>query len=391
MVHLPVYMDYHATTPVDARVVEAMQPFFTQHFGNTASVQHRFGWIAKEAVEQARKIIADMLQAEPREILFTSGATESNNLLLKGIAEAYQSKGNHLITSAVEHPAVLETCRYLERKGFVLTILPVDSFGRVNPRDVEKAITEKTLLVSVMSTNNEIGTIQPLEEIGAICSAKNIFFHTDATQGIGKIVFNVKEMNIHALSFSSHKIYGPKGVGVLYLRNKNPKVFLETQMHGGGHERGFRSGTVNVPGIVGLGKAVSLVQENFIDENKTLSELRNLLWEKLQKIENVKLNGDPVRRLSNNLSVTFNGVNADMLMAELTDIALSSGSACTAEDGNASYSHVLKAIGLSAEEAHSTLRFGLGRFTTKEEVNYVSEKITQTVQKLRSFSKEGVR
>lgn len=391
MLQAPIYMDYHATTPVDPKVVEAMLPFFSEHFGNTASTQHRYGWITKEAVEQARKSIAEMLHAETKEIIFTSGATESNNLALKGIAEAYQHKGNHLITSAIEHPSILETYKILEQKGFSISILPVQANGRIDPKDIEEAITEKTILVSVMSANNEIGTIQPIEEIGEICTTKNIIFHTDATQGIGKIALNVNEMNIHALSFSSHKIYGPKGVGVLYLRAKNPRIQIVPQMNGGGHERGLRSGTLNVAGIVGLGKAVSLVQENFIDENKRISALRNHLWKLLQKIDNVTVNGDAVQRLSNNLNVTFHNVKADMIMTEVSDIAISSGSACTSEDGNASYSHVLKAIGLNFENAHSTLRFGLGRFTTLQEVETVAQKITKAVQTLRSYSAEGVR
>jgi cysteine desulfurase len=387
---LPIYMDYHATTPVDQRVVGAMLPFFTEHFGNSASLQHRFGWIAKEAVESARKNIASILNAEPKEIIFTSGATESNNLALKSIAEKYRSNKNHIITTSIEHPSVLNSCKKLEQEGFSVTYLPVDSFGKITVDDIQNAITEKTFLVSVIAANNEIGTIQPIKEIGKLCSDHGILFHTDATQAIGKIPIDVIEMNIHLLSFASHKIYGPKGVGALYVRSKNPRVNLTAQIDGGGHEHNLRSGTLNVSGIVGFGKAVSLSMENLFDENLRLVTLRNLLFSELQKIESISLNGHSVERLSNNLNVTFHGVNADMMMTELSDIAISSGSACTNEDTDSTYSHVLKAIGLNKEAGQSTIRFGLGRFTTKEEVYYVAQRVAEVAAKLRMLSEVGV-
>ncbi len=387
---LPVYMDYHSTTPVDPKVLEAMLPFFTEHFGNTASLQHRFGWIAKEAVEIARKNIANAINAQPQEIIFTSGATESNNFTIKGIAESYKRKGNHIITSAIEHPSVLNSCKRLERQGFEVTYLPVNEVGEISLEELKNSITSKTILVSIMAANNEIGTIQPLNEIGKICAEREIIFHTDATQGIGKIALDVLEMNIHLLSFSSHKIYGPKGIGALYVRRKNPKLQLQPQIDGGGHEHNLRSGTLNSAGIVGFGKAVQLSVENFIDENLRVTKLRNRLWNSLQTIDGVKLNGHSTKRLSTNLNVTIENVNADMLMTEMSEIAISSGSACTNEDTDSTYSHVLKAIGKNESEAKSTVRLGLGRFTTEDEIDFAADKINSTVTKLRMLSKTGV-
>jgi cysteine desulfurase len=391
MISTPIYMDYHATTPVDKRVLEAMMPFFTEHFGNAASLQHRFGWVAKEAVEIARKNIAFAINAQPREIIFTSGATESNNLAIKGIAEANREKGNHIITSQVEHQCVLESCRELEQRGFSVTYLPVDLLGKIDCEELKNSITPETILVSVMAANNEIGTIQPVEEIGKICSEAGIIFHTDATQYVGKFPVDVEKMNIHSLSFSSHKMYGPKGVGVLYVRGRNPKVNIRAQMSGGGHERGIRSGTLNVASIVGFGKAASIAVELMKSETSRIQFLRDMLQEKLSGLENITVNGDNENRLPNNLSITFHGVNAEMLMTEASDIALSAGAACHSEDGNDErFSHVLKAIGLESDAAKATIRFGLGRFTTEEEIETVAERIQGAVHKLRSFSMEGV-
>ncbi|MEW5798045.1 MAG: cysteine desulfurase family protein [Bacteroidota bacterium] len=387
----PVYMDYHATTPVDQRVLESMMPFYTEHFGNAASLQHRFGWIAKEAVENARKKIADAIHADPMEIIFTSGATESNNLAIKGAAENLKEKGNHIITTQIEHKCVLDSCKRLEEHGFVVTYLPVDSYGKVSVDDIANAMTSKTILVSVMAANNEIGTIQPIEEIGKLCAERGVLFHTDATQAVGKFPIDVLRMNIHLLSFASHKIYGPKGVGALYIRSHHPRVSVQTQMDGAGHEHGIRSGTLNVPGIVGFGKAVQIVMEEMEDENARLVVLRNRLKEKLLSIDQTTMNGHPLERLPNNLNITFHGVRGDQLMTEVKDVAVSAGSACVSEEiGDTDYSHVLRAIGLNAEAGRSTIRFGLGRFTSEEEVDFAAERFTRAVRFLRSYSLEGV-
>lgn len=384
-------MDYHATTPVDQRVVEAMIPFFTEYFGNAASLQHRFGWIAKEAVEQARKKIADAIGALPREIIFTSGATESNNLAIKGAAESLRRKGNHIITTQVEHQCVLESCKRLEERGFSVTYLPVDSYGRVSVDDVKHAVTPHTILVSVMMANNEIGTIQPIEEIGALCKQLGIVFHTDAVQALGKIPIDVNRMNIDLLSLASHKVYGPKGVGALYIRSQHPRVVVQPQMDGAGHEHGIRSGTLNVPGIVGFGKAVQIAVEVLNEESVRLARLRDRLQKKLLAIEHTSLNGHPTNRLPNNLNITFHGVRADQLMTEAKEIAVSAGSACVSEEiGESDYSHVLRAIGLNPEAGRSTIRFGLGRFTTEDEVDYVAERISHVVHSLRTLALEGV-
>ncbi len=391
MIKTPVYMDYHATTPVDKRVLDAMMPFFTEHFGNAASLQHRFGWIAKEAVEIARKKIAKAINAQPREIIFTSGATESNNLAIKGVAHSLRSKGNHIITTQIEHKCVLESFKTLEADGFRITILPVDRYGKVNVDTVKNVITDSTILVSVMMANNEIGTIQPIAEIGKLCAEKEIAFHTDATQAVGRIPIDVEAMNIHLLSFASHKMYGPKGVGALYVRSKNPRIGIEAQINGAGHEHNMRSGTLNVAGIVGFGTAVQIAMDEMEEENIRLFRLRNRLQEKLLRIEQTSINGHPSERLPNNLNITFHNINSDQLMTEMNDVAVSAGSACTSEEiGDVQYSHVLHAIGLDQEAGRSTIRFGLGRFTTEEEVDYVSERINTVISNLRTLSSVGV-
>ncbi len=383
-------MDYHATTPVDKRVLDAMIPFFTGYYGNAASLQHRFGWIAKEAVEIARKKIGEAINALPREIIFTGGATESNNLAIKGIAGSYNLKGNHIITTTIEHKSVLESCKKLEQRGFSVTYLPVDRSGKLDVNRVHNAITEKTILVSVMMANNEIGTIQPISEIGKICTDHGILFHTDATQAAGKLPIDVQAMNIHVLSFSSHKMYGPKGVGALYVRSRNPRVAIEAQIDGGGQELGLRSGTMNVAGIVGFGKAVQLAVEEMDEENGRVFRLRNRLQEQLTKIEKTTVNGHSTDRLPNNLNVTFHGINSDQLMTEMNDVAISAGSACSSEEiGDIQYSHVLQAIGLDEEAGRSTVRFGLGRFTTEEEIDFVAERVNDVTKKLRTYAAVG--
>jgi cysteine desulfurase len=384
-------MDYHATTPVDKRVLDSMMPFFTEHFGNAASLQHRFGWIAKESVEIARKKIGKAINAQTREIIFTSGATESNNLAIKGAAQSLRSKGNHIVTTQIEHKCVLESCRELEKEGFTVSYLSVDKNGKINVDDLKNAISNETILVSVMMANNEIGTIQSISEIGKICTEKGIVFHTDATQAIGRIPIDIETMNIHLLSFASHKMYGPKGVGALYIRSKNPRIAIEPQINGAGHEHGVRSGTLNVAGIVGFGTAVQIAMDEMEEENIRLFRLRNRLQEKLMKIDRTTLNGHVVERLPNNLNITFHNINAEQLMTEMNDVAVAAGSACTSEEiGDVQYSHVLHAIGLNENEGRSTIRFGLGRFTTEDEVNYVAERINNVISKLRTFSAVGV-
>lgn len=392
---LPVYLDYHATTPVDPEVLKAMLPYFTEVFGNAASRNHEYGWTAEAAVEKARAQVAALIGATDKEIIFTSGATESNNLAIIGVAEMYKDKGKHIITTPVEHKAVLDTCHYLESKGYQITLLPVDKTGRVNPEDVRKAITDQTILVSVMMANNEIGTINPIAEIGAICKEKGVLFHTDAVQGAGKLEIDVQKMGVDLLSLTAHKIYGPKGVGGLYVRRKAPRVRLAPLVHGGGHERGMRSGTLNVPGIVGFGKAAELARINRAAENERLQKLRERLWKGLQaELDELHLNGHPTERLPNNLNVSFAYVEGESLMMGMKDIAVSSGSACTSASLEPSY--VLKAVGVGDDLAHSSIRFGLGRFSTEEEVDYALKKTIQTVKKLRELSplyemvKEGI-
>ena len=392
---LPIYMDYHATTPVDPRVLEAMLPYFTEHFGNSASRNHSFGWAAEEAVEAARKQVGDLLGANPKEIIFTSGATESNNLAIKGAAEMYREKGNHIITCVIEHKAVIDTCKKLEKLGARVTYLPVQKDGRISLDELRAAITDKTILISIMTANNEIGVLQPVAEIGAIAKEKGILFHTDAVQAAGKVPFNVNEIRADLVSISAHKMYGPKGVGALFVRRRNPRVLLAEQISGGGHERGMRSGTLNVPGIVGLGKAAALCQAEMATEATRLSKLRDRLNEKFhQNLDEIYVNGSMEHRLPHSLNISFAYVEGESLLMGINDVAVSSGSACTSASLEPSY--VLKALGAGDDLAHSSIRFGLGRWTTEEEVDYVVEKLTSVVRRLREMSplyemvKEGV-
>jgi len=404
-----IYMDNHATTPLDPRVLEAMMPYFTETFGNAASRSHGYGWEAEKAAETGREQIARLINAKAKEIIFTSGATESDNLAIKGVVEFYKDKGNHVITAAIEHKAVLDTCKALERKGLAtVTYLPVDRYGLVDPDDVRKAITDKTLLVSIMFANNEIGTINPIGEIGKVTRDKGVLFHTDATQGVGKLPLDVEAMNIDLLSMSAHKMYGPKGIGALYVRAKGPRVRLTPVIDGGGHERGFRSGTLNVPGIVGFGKACELCREGMADEGQRLLGLRERLREGLfSQLDDIFLNGHPVHRLPGNLNVSFAYVEGESLLMGLNGsthpiavaeseppIAVSSGSACTSATLEPSY--VLKALGVGDDLAHTSIRFGLGRFNTAEEVDYVTNRVVHEVRRLRELSplyemaKEGI-
>ncbi len=391
-----VYMDNHATTRLDPRVLEAMLPFFTEHFGNAASRNHAFGWAAEAAVDRAREQIAKLINAKPKEIIFTSGATELDNLALKGVVEFYKEKGNHILTVPTEHKAILDTCKALERKGLAqVTYLPIDEFGLVDPDDVRKAITDKTILISIMHANNEIGTVQPLGEIGKIAKERGVLFHTDATQGVGKLPVDVEAMGIDLMSFSGHKIYGPKGVGGLYVRSRNPRVRLTPQMDGGGHERGMRSGTLNVTGIVGFGKACEIAGELMTRETERILRMRERLNEKITSaLDEVYLNGHPTRRLPGNLNISFAFVEGESLLMGLKDIAVSSGSACTSATLEPSY--VLRALGIGDDLAHTSIRFGLGRFNTDEEVEYVGDRVIHEVTRLREMSplyemaKEGV-
>ena len=392
---LPIYMDYHATTPVDPRVVDAMLPYFSEHFGNAASRNHAFGWEAEEAVETARRQVADLIGANPKEIIFTSGATESNNLAIKGVAEMYREKGNHVITCVTEHKAVIDTCKKLEKQGGRVTYLPVQKDGRIDLDDLRAAITDKTILITIMAANNEIGVLQPIAEIGAIAKEKGILFHTDAVQAVGKVPFNVNDSKVDLVSMSGHKIYGPKGVGALYVRRRNPRVLLAEQISGGGHERGMRSGTLNVPGIVGLGKAAAIAQADMATESERLRMLRDRLNKKLHAgLDELYINGSMEHRLPHNLNVSFAYVEGESLLMGINDVAVSSGSACTSASLEPSY--VLKALGAGDDLAHSSIRFGLGRWTTEEEVDYVVEKLTTVVRRLREMSplyemvKEGV-
>jgi cysteine desulfurase len=394
-VSLPIYMDNHATSPLDPRVLEAMMPFFTQKFGNAASRNHSFGWEAEQAVETAREQIAKLIGATAKEIIFTSGATESNNLAIKGIAEMYRERGNHIITQVTEHKAVLDTCKRLEKYGYRVTYLPVKADGLIDIEDLKRAIDEKTILVSIMAANNEIGVLQPIREIGKICHEKGILFHTDAVQAVGKVPVNVQADNIDVLSLSGHKIYGPKGVGALYVRRRNPRVQIAAQIDGGGHERGMRSGTLNVPGIVGLGKACEIAQQEMETEAAYLSGLRDRLKEKLESaLDYIHVNGSIEHRLPGNLNMSFVYVEGESLLMGINDVAVSSGSACTSATLEPSY--VLKALGLGDDVAHSSIRFGLGRFNTEAEVDYVANKVIDVVQKLRELSplyemvKEGI-
>jgi cysteine desulfurase len=382
---LPIYMDHNATTPVAPEVFAAMTPYFLTEFGNAASRNHAFGWAAESAVEKARGQVAALLGCKPIEVVFTSGATESDNLAIKGVAYAYRDRGRHLITTQIEHPAVLDSCKHLEKDGFEVTYLPVDRRGIVNPDDVVQALTSKTILVSVMLANNEIGTIQPLAEIGRICKAKGVLFHSDAVQGVGKIPARVDELGVDLLSLTAHKFYGPKGVGALYVRMGNPRVRLIPQMDGGGHEKGRRSGTLNVPGIVGLGAACELAARTMDAEAARLTALRDQLWAELSlRLTHIHLNGDRHQRLPGTLHVSFEFVNGEALLLSLKDIAVSAGSACST--GSTHPSHVLRALGVGEDLAHSSIRFSLGRGTTTEEVTYVVNRLVEEVTRLRSMA-----
>jgi cysteine desulfurase len=382
---LPIYLDNHATTPVDPRVVDAMLPYFTKHFGNAASRNHSFGWEAEEAVEKGRKQIAELIGANAKEIVFTSGATESNNLAIKGVAEMYAEKGNHIITAATEHKAVLDTCKRLEKNGSRVTYLPLKADGLVDLDMLRESITDKTILISIMYANNEIGVIQPVAEIAKIAKERGVLFHTDAVQAAGKIPVNVIKDNVDLMSVTAHKMYGPKGVGALYVRRKSPRVQLTAQMDGGGHERGMRSGTLNVPSIVGFGMAAALSKQEMAVESERLRTMRDWLKNKLQsELTETYVNGSWEHRLPHNLNISFAYVEGESLLMGINDIAVSSGSACTSATLEPSY--VLKALGMGDDLAHSSIRFGLGRFNTQEEVEYTANKLVDVVNKLRELS-----
>src|SRR5579862_8163744 len=382
---LPIYMDNHATTPVDPRVVEAMLPYFTEKFGNAASRNHSFGWVAEEAVENARAQIARLINAAPKEIIFTSGATESNNLVLKGVAEKYREKGNHIITAVTEHKSVLDAAKRLETQGCEVTYLPVGADGLIRLDELRRAVTPRTILISIMYANNEIGVIQPIAEIGRIAREAGVFFQTDAVQAAGKISVDVEHDHVDLLSISAHKFYGPKGCGALYVRRRDPRVQVVAQMDGGGHERGLRSGTLNVPGIVGFGKAAELAAAEMPAESRRLAALRDRLKDLvLSKLEDVRINGSIAARLPHNLNLSFAGVDGESLLMGMNDVAISSGSACTSARVEPSY--VLRALGVPEELAHSSIRFGLGRFNTEEEVDYTARRVAEVVARLRELS-----
>jgi cysteine desulfurase len=394
-INLPVYMDNHATTPVDPRVLDAMLPYFREKFGNSASRNHSFGWTAEEAVENARAQVARLINATPKEIIITSGATESDNLAIKGVAEMYREKGNHIITQVTEHKAVLDTCKRLEKYGYEVTYLPVQKDGRVNLDELRAAITPKTILISIMYANNEIGVVQPIAEIGKIAKEKGVLFHVDGVQAAGKIPVDVQKDNIDLLAISAHKMYGPKGVGALYVRRRNPRVQLAAVIDGGGHERGMRSGTLNVPGIVGLGAAAEICQKEMPVESARMLALRTRLKDGLfARLDELYINGSMEHRLPNNLNISFAFVEGESLLMGINDIAVSSGSACTSATLEPSY--VLKALGVGEDLAHTSIRFGLGRFNTEEDVDYVVDRVSEVVIRLRELSplyemaKEGV-
>ena len=394
-IKLPIYMDNHATTPVDPRVLEEMLPYFTDKFGNSASRNHSFGWEAEAAVEQARERIAKLVGATSKEIVFTSGATESDNLAIKGVAEMYREKGNHIITATTEHKAVLDTCKRLEKYGYRVTYLPVQKDGLIDLDDLKRSMDDKAILVTIMAANNEIGVLQPVTEIGKLCHERGVLFHSDATQAVGKVPMDVLKMGIDLMSISAHKMYGPKGVGALYVRRKNPRVQISAIIDGGGHERGMRSGTLNVPGIAGLGKACAIASEEMPQEMKRLSGLRDRLKKNITgRLDEVYVNGSQEHRLPNNLNISFAYVEGESLLMGINDIAVSSGSACTSATLEPSY--VLKALGTGDELAHSSIRFGIGRFNTEAEVDYVADRVVETVERLRELSplyemaKEGI-
>ena len=392
---LPIYLDYHATTPVDPEVFRTMAPFFTEVFGNAASRNHEYGWTAESAVEVARGQVAALIGATDKEIIFTSGATESNNLALQGVAEMYQEKGKHIITSPIEHKAVLDTCEALERKGFRISYAEIDETGQVKLERLRALMTPDTILVSIMFANNEVGTINRMAEIGKLCKEKGVLFHTDAVQAVGKVDVDVNAMGIDLLSMTAHKIYGPKGVGALYVRRKNPRVRLSPIVHGGGHERGMRSGTLNVPGIVGFGKAAEMAKRLMPTEMVRIRGLRDRLAAGIHaKLDEVYLNGHLTERLPNNLNLSFAYVEGESLMMGMKELAVSSGSACTSASLEPSY--VLKSLGVGEDLAHTSIRFSLGRFTTEEEIDFAIKKVVSTVTKLRDLSplyemaKEGI-
>jgi cysteine desulfurase len=395
MVKLPVYMDNHATTPVDPRALEEMLPYFQDRFGNAASRNHQFGWTAEEAVDRARRQVAALINANPKEIVFTSGATESDNLALKGVAEMYAQKGDHIITCVTEHKAIIDSAKHLEKNGIRVTFLPVDKLGMIDLDELEAAITDKTILISIMMANNEVGVLQDVKEIGRIAREKGVLFHTDAVQAVGKVPFDVQEMNVDIASISAHKMYGPKGVGAIYVRRRKPRVLLSPLIDGGGHERGMRSGTLNVPGIVGFGKAAELAAEELEEEMARIFQLRERLRTTFEEnLDEVFINGDLERRVPGNLNMSFAYVEGESLLMGIDNIAVSSGSACTSASLEPSY--VLKALGVGEDLAHTSIRFGIGRFNTEEEVDYVAERVTETVRRLRDLSplyemaKEGI-
>ena len=382
MSNRPIYLDCHATTPVDERVLTAMLPYFIEKFGNPASISHIYGWETEAAVRQAREILATAINATPEEIVFTSGATEANNLAIKGVAEAYFPKGQHIITIATEHHAVLDPCNYLKTLGFDITILPVQADGLIDLTELEKALRDDTILVSVMAANNEIGVLQPLAEIGEMCRDRHIIFHTDAAQAIGKIPLDVEAMNIDLMSLTAHKVYGPKGIGALYVRRRNPRVQLAPQQHGGGHERGMRSGTLYTPQIVGFAKAVEIALNEQTTENQRLTQLRERLWSQLSQLEGIHLNGHPSQRLAGNLNISIEGVDGTALQLGLQPVvAVSSGSACSST--KTAPSHVLSALGSQEKLAYASIRFGIGRFNTTEEIDLVAKHAIATIQSLR--------
>ncbi len=381
----PIYLDYSATTPCDPRVVERMVPYFTDTFGNAASRSHSFGWTAEAAVEEARSQVAQLIGAHPKEVLWTSGSTEANNLAIKGVAQMYKQKGNHLITAVTEHKAVLDPMKYLETQGYEVTWLEVDDQGHVDLKQLEAAITDKTILVSLMAANNEVGTAHPIEQIGAICKAKGTLFHTDATQAPGKLPLDVEAQHVDLMSLSAHKMYGPKGVGCLYVRRKNPRVRLTSQMDGGGHERGMRSGTLNVTGIVGMGEAARISREEMDTAVPKLIALRDRLQDRiLKELPDAVINGDPEHRLPHLTNISFPYVEGESLLMGIKEVAVSSGSACTSASLEPSY--VLKSLGLGDELAHSSIRFSLGRFTTEEEVDFAADRVITEVKRLREMS-----
>jgi len=384
-IKLPVYMDNHATTPVDPRVLDEMLPYFTERFGNAASRHHAFGWVGEQAVEIARERIAKLIGAAAEEIIFTSGATESDNLAIKGVAEMYRAKGNHIITVVTEHKAVLDSAKHLEKHGYRVTYLPVNKDGLLDPDDVKGAFNDQTILLSVMRANNEIGVLQPIAEIGKLCRERGVLFHSDATQAVGKMPVDVNRESIDLLSISGHKMYGPKGVGALYVRRENPRVQLSPLIDGGGHEHGMRSGTLNVPGIAGLGKACAIASEVMPQEACHIAGMRNRLKDTImRRLEEVYVNGSVEHRLPGNLNLSFAGVDGESLLMGINDVALSSGSACTLARVEPSY--VLKALGIPDELAQSSIRFGIGRFNTEPEIDYVADRVSEAVESLRELS-----